>query len=72
MILQNLEEAAHVGAFELVGQVHGERDGGHGILGGAGAVTNDDGIAETLDTDLVDAEVAEVRGGLSVVELSLP
>ena len=42
------------------------------FLGGAGTVTDDDGIAETLDADLVDAEVAEVRGGLGVVELSLP
>ena len=41
-------------------------------MGSAGAVTNDDGIAETLDADLVDAEVAEVRGGLGIVELSLP
>ena len=72
VILQNFEEAAHVGALELVGQIDGERDGGDGVLGGAGTVTDDDGIAETLDADLVDAEVAEVRGGLGVVELSLP
>ena len=61
-----------LGVLGLVVVVDGEGDRGDGVLGGAGAITNDDGIAETLDTHLVDPEVAKVRGGLGVVELSLP
>ena len=38
--MKDLEEAAHVGALELVGKIDGEGDGGHGVLGGAGAVAD--------------------------------
>ena len=72
VVLKNLEETAHVRALELVGEIHGEGHGGHGVLGGAGTVADDDGIAEALYAYLVDPEVTEVRGGLGVVEFSLP
>lgn len=61
-----------MGAFEMVGQVNGQGDGGDGVLRGTGTVANDNGVAESFDAHLVDPEIAEVRRGLGVVEFSLP
>jgi hypothetical protein len=72
VILKDFQKAAHMGAFELMGQVDGEGNGGHRVLSGAGAVADDNGIMQALDPHLVDPEVTEVRGGLGIVELSLP
>lgn len=68
VLLEDFKEPAHVGAFELVGEVDGESDGGDGILGGVGAVANDDGVAEVFDADFIDAEIAGIGGGLGIVE----
>ena len=38
----------------------------------AGTITDDDRVTEAFDTHLIDPEVTEIRGGLGVVELSLP
>ena len=68
MFLENFDKAAHVSAFELVGQVDSKSDGGDGILGGVSAVANDDGVAESFDADLIDPEVAGIGGSLGVWE----
>ncbi|NBS14787.1 MAG: alpha/beta hydrolase [Verrucomicrobia bacterium] len=68
MLLQDFDEAAHVGSLELVGEVNGQGHGGDGVLRGVSPITDDDRIAETFDAHLVDAEVAVVRGGLRVVQ----
>jgi hypothetical protein len=57
-----------VGAFELVGEVDGEGDGGDGILGGVSAIADDNGVAESFDADLIDPEISGIRGGLGVWE----
>ena len=57
-----------MGALELMGEIDGEGDGGDCVLGRVGPVTNHDGIAEAFDTDLVDSQVAEVGGGLGIVQ----
>ena len=66
--LQDFDKAAHVSAFELVGEVDGEGNGGDGILGGVSTVADDDGVAESFDADLIDPEVAGIGGGLGVWE----
>ena len=68
VFLQNLDEAAHVGALKLMGEINGEGDGGDGVLGRVGPVTNNDGIAEAFDADLVDSQIAEVGRGLGIVQ----
>ena len=68
VFLQNLDEAAHVRAFELMGKIDGEGDGGDGVLGRMGPVTNHDGIAEAFDADFVDSQVAEVGRGLGILQ----
>ena len=45
VFLENFDKAAHVSAFELVGEVDSEGDGGDGILGGVSTVADDDGVA---------------------------
>lgn len=68
VLLEDLEEAAHVGTFELVGEINGKGDGGHGILGGVSSVANHDWVAKTFDADFIDSEVPIVRGGLNIME----
>jgi len=57
-----------VSAFELVGEVDGEGDGGDGILGSMSTIADDDGVAESFDADLIDPEIPRIRGGLGVWE----
>ena len=64
--LQHFEEAAHVGAFELVRQVHGELHGGNGALGFALADGDAQGKTEIFDADAVDVNLAVVRLALRV------
>lgn len=68
VFLENFDKAAHVSAFELVGEVDSKSDGGDGILGGVSTVADDDGVAESFDADLIDPEVAGIGGGLGVWE----
>ncbi len=68
VFLENFDKAAHVSAFELVGEVDGEGDGGDGILGGVSSVADDDGVAESFDADLIDPEISGIRRCLGVWE----
>ena len=68
VFLEDFDEAAHVGALKVVGKIDGEGDGGDGVLSGVGAVADDYGVAKSFDADLIDPEIAEVRGGLGVVQ----
>lgn len=68
VFLENFEEAAHVGAFELVGEIDGEGDGGDGVLGGVSAIADEDGVAQAFDADLINAQVAGIGGRLGIVE----
>jgi hypothetical protein len=57
-----------VSAFELVGEVDSEGDGGDGILGSVSSVADDDGVAESFDADLIDPEISGIGRGLGVWE----
>ena len=64
--IQDLDEARHVRSLELVRQadVHVERR--DGVLHVARALGDADGMADRLDADLVDGELAPVLGALDV------
>jgi len=68
MFLEDFDKTAHVGAFELVGEIDGEGYRSDGVLGCVGAVANDDRIAESFDAHFIDPQVAEIWGGLSVLK----
>jgi len=69
VFLENFDKATHVSAFELVGEVDGKSDGGDGILGSVSTVSDDDGVAESLDADFIDPVVRVFGGGLGVWEV---
>ena len=68
VFLEDFEEPAHMGSFELVGEVDCESDCCDGILGGVGPVADDDGVAEAFDADLIDPEVPRIGGRLGIVK----
>ena len=68
VFLEDFDEATHVSAFELVGEVDSKSNGGDGILGSVSTVADDDGVAESFDADLIDPEISGIGGGLGVWE----
>jgi len=68
MFLEDFDKTAHVGAFELVGEIDGEGDHGDGVLGRVGAVANNDRIAESFNAHFIDPQVAKIRRGLCVLK----
>ena len=61
--VQDLDEARHVRALEIVGQVHVHVEIGDGVLLAAGAVLDLDRMADVLDADPVDRNSARCRRG---------
>ena len=68
MLIEDLNEATHVGAFEFLGEIDIHVDIGHRLLTTVRLIQNGDGIADILDTHLVDADVAVIPGVLDVSE----
>ena len=68
MGIEHLDETAHVGAFEFLGQVHEHADGGDGVLHRARLVAHLDGEAQTAHADLVNAQFAVVALALLVMQ----
>ncbi|MDB6032346.1 MAG: Endonuclease/exonuclease/phosphatase [Verrucomicrobiales bacterium] len=68
MSIKHLDKAAHMGAFELLGQVNKHADGGHRVLHHMRLVPNLDRKAQSPDTDFVDAEFTCVPFALLIVQ----
>ena len=68
MLIEALNEATHVRAFEFLGEIDIHVDIGHRLLTTVRLIQNGDGIADILDTHLVDADVAVIPGVLDVFE----
>jgi len=68
MFLEDLDKTAHMGAFELVGEVDGEGNCGDGVLGRVGAVADNDRISESFDAHFIDPQVAEIWGSLGILK----
>jgi hypothetical protein len=66
--VEDLHEAAHVGALVLMGEVDCHRDGGDGVLGAVLAVGDGEGELDAADADAVDGKAAVVEFGLGVGE----
>ena len=64
--LEDLEEAAHVSAFEFLGQLDGQLHRGDGTLRGAWTYRDLDGKSEVLHSDTVDDDAAMVGLALGV------
>ena len=71
MAVKHFDETAHVGAFELLGQIHEHANGGDGVLHGAGLVANLDGEPQSTHADLVNAQLPVVAFALLVVQIGL-
>ena len=56
---ENLDEAAHVGAFVPVGEVDVHVNAGHGVLGAVELVQDHDGVGNVFHPHLVDVDSAE-------------
>ncbi len=64
--VEDLDEAAHVGAFEVVRQADGEGDRSYGLLLPVGSVEHGGGIAQVTGAHLLDGQAAVVPGLLGV------
>jgi hypothetical protein len=65
---QHLNEPAHVSSFEVVRQINGELDGGHGALHGMIFVANLQRIAEGFHSHAVNGQSSFVSFTLSVFQ----
>ena len=65
---EDFNEAAHVGALEMVRQVHGHLQGRHGALNGVVLVAHLHRIAERLHAHAVDRNPAVVAFALGVFQ----
>src|SRR5262249_11567669 len=66
MLVEHLDEAAHVRALELRRQVDGHREFGHCLLAALRAVQHDDRVAEAGNTHAIDRDAAWIVLALDV------
>jgi hypothetical protein len=64
--IEDLDKSAHVGAFEMVGQIHAQGDIGDRILAGLRAVHDLNGMLDAADSNLVNADFPGVFQSLGV------
>ena len=63
LVVQDLHEARHVRALEVVRQVHVHVEVGDGVLLAGGAVLDPHRVADVLDADAVDRDAGACRRG---------
>ena len=68
VLVEDFDEATHVGALDLGREVDGKAEGGRHLLGLLGAVEDGDGIPEVTDSDAVEGHAPFVDGVLKVGE----
>ena len=66
VVVEDLHEARHVGALEVVGQVDVHVEGRDGVLFAFAAVAHADGMADVLDADFVDGDAPGVGAALDI------
>ena len=59
--VEDFDETRHVGALEVMGQIHVHAKRGDGVLGAAGLVQHPNRMPDGLDAHLVDGDLARVR-----------
>ena len=68
LVVQDLHEARHMGALEVVRQVHVHVEGSHGVLLAGRTVLDPDRVADVLDAHPVDRDAAGIRARLHVLD----
>ena len=68
LAVQDLHEARHVRAFEVVRQVHVHVEVGDRVLLARGTILHLHGVIDVLDADLVDRDLASVGAALHVFD----
>ena len=68
LAVQDLHEARHVRAFEVVRQVHVHVEVGDRVLLARGAILHLHGVIDVLDADLVDRDLAGIGAALHVFD----
>ena len=68
VLVQHLDKPAHVGAFEMVRQIHRERNRGHGILRGMRLIPDLDWEPEVGHSDPIDRHFPMIRLTLRIDE----
>jgi hypothetical protein len=68
MAAQDLDEAGHMRALEVMGQAHVHIKVSHRWLNATGAVLDHYGVADPFDADLVDGNAPEVGAALNVLD----
>ena len=66
MRIEHLDKPTHVSSLELLGQVHEEADGGHGVLQLVGLVPDLNWKAQVTDPYLIDAQLPMIALALLV------
>ncbi len=66
MVVEDLNEAGHVGALEVMRQIHIHVEAGDGVLFAAAAIKNANRVANVFDTDLIDRDVTGIFAVLHV------
>ena len=66
VLVEDFDEATHVGALDLGREVDGETEGGRHLLGLLGPVEDGDGIPEVTDSDAVEGHAPFVHGVLEI------
>src|ERR1700687_4371704 len=68
LVMQDLDEARHMSALEVMRQVHVHIERSHRVLLAGGTVLDLDRMADVLDTDPVDRDAAGIRARLHVLD----
>ena len=66
VVIEDLHEAGHVRALEVMGQVHVHVEGGYGVLFTIIAIAHPHRMADILDADPVDGDASAVCAGLDI------
>ncbi len=70
--IEDLDETAHVGAFEVMGEVDIHIDAGDRMLNTLGLIENSDGVPDVFHADFVDLNSSMVPLTLNIVHLIFP
>jgi hypothetical protein len=66
VLVEDLHEAGHVRALEVVGQIDVHVEGGDRVLFAIAAIPYPDRMTDVLDANLVDGDLAGVGAGLDI------
>ena len=66
--MQDLDEARHVRALKVMGQVHIHIERGHGVLLAGRAILHLDRVADVLDANPINGDLARIGASLYILD----